>query len=76
MVAFVVLLLPETKGHDLEHTFRAFQHHWFWSRHSDIGQVHIEEFPLKGRIEHASAAVVRGHEHDPDAEPDAGARRQ
>ena len=58
MVAFVVLLLPETKGQDLEHTFKAFQTHWFWSRHSDIGRVHIEEWPLKGRSLKAGVAAA------------------
>ena len=57
MVTFVVLLLPETKGQDLEHTFKAFQSHWFWSKHSDIGEVHAqEEYPLKGRASGASGA--------------------
>ena len=53
MVAFVWLLLPETRGRALENTFREFQAHWFWSRHSDVGEVHVEPFaplaPLKVR---------------------------
>ena len=42
----VLLFLPETRGKDLEATFRAFQHHWFWKRHTGILDVHSEPLPL------------------------------
>ena len=42
----VLLFLPETRGKDLEATFRAFQHHWFWKRHTGILDVHAEPLPL------------------------------
>ena len=44
--ACVLLFLPETRGKDLEATFRAFQHHWFWKRHTGILDVHAEPLPL------------------------------
>ena len=36
MTLFVIFLLPETKGKDLENTFRTFQAHWFWRSRSRV----------------------------------------
>lgn len=36
MTLWVVFFLPETKGRDLESTFRAFQEHWFWKSNSRV----------------------------------------
>ena len=29
MTSWVIIFLPETKGKDLENTFRTFQEHWY-----------------------------------------------
>ena len=37
----------ETRGKDLENTFRAFQEHWFWGR-GQIQEVHAAALPQHG----------------------------
>ena len=42
------MLCAETRGKDLENTFRAFQEHWFWGR-TRIQDVHNATLPTAGQ---------------------------
>ena len=35
----------ETRGQDLENTFRAFQNHWFWAKKTKVLEVHSMSLP-------------------------------
>ncbi|KAK9813801.1 hypothetical protein WJX73_010313 [Symbiochloris irregularis] len=45
MTLWTIFLLPETKGKDLENTFRTFQTHPFWSKFSRVNDIHHNELP-------------------------------
>lgn len=41
MVLFTIFFLVETRNVPIEGVFRLFADHWFWGRHSKIGEVHM-----------------------------------
>lgn len=57
MGTWTILFLPETKGSDLENTFRLFQNHWFWGKKTAVGQIHSVELPSH------NAPVKEGYEN-------------
>ena len=50
MTLWAAFFLPETKGRDLESTFRAFQEHWFWKTHSRVRTLLLLQLNSVSRI--------------------------
>ena len=46
MTLWTIIFLPETKGSDLENTFRLFQTHWFWGSKTAVKEVHSMSLPM------------------------------
>ena len=41
MMLWAIFFLVETRNVPIEGVFRLFADHWFWGRHSKIGEVHM-----------------------------------
>ena len=69
MTTWVIVFLPETKGSDLENTFRLFQNHWFWGKKTAVGQVHSMQLPS-----HEGPSAKEGLENGNGAIPEHGTK--
>lgn len=50
MGLWAALLLPETKGVEIEAVFRLFQNHWFWSKIPAVKNAsHVNELPYTSK---------------------------
>ena len=72
MMLWTIFFLPETKGSDLENTFRLFQNHWFWGKHTAVGEVHNMSLPEHGSPAKEGLETSNGINGANDANPKTG----